>query len=670
MDRNGGDGGVWRAFNTGLNYIYGSLANARRDGPTPPPREDASTRYGPRTSIDWFEEAPPDLNNIVTACITYITRGLLSLPIVVEDADGKQQDNHPALELLRQPAAGHTGKTMLQQFIGSALMFGDGFIIIERENLRPTSLRWVPSHAMTSLRETADAWEGGFLYHTGRADIPKLLDDVIWWRYALDWRDPLRSRSPISSSAYDVFIDQEAHLFAAQTLHGAIGAGGVFTTPQPLTDEQIASLRSQFSRSQGGDRRGLPKIMGGGMTLVTPSLTPADAKLRDISLGPEARIPAQYGVNAQALSLEVGQRLNAFATKREADQDAWSNGILPHGDIIADVLTQQWLWREFNNARNLRIRFDHSKVRLLQDSEDAIQARAIAPWREGLTRRNEAREKMGEPPIAGALGQEFSRPPLTPSLNMRAPASLNLQDSPAERVRAALAALAAARTADVEPPIAAALVAQAERALSAAAAAAAAGTTPTPEMLIAGFADDVGAVTLAAAETTAQGATAAINAAAVLPDEVAVSDVTRLLVRDRASARLRTMTDDRYTKWQIFVRSRVEMDWSLEQIIEGGGPTPPGTPYRPGLREILTDGEAYRNQARTIARTESAYAMGEASANAYAEAGVTHVLISDGDEWDAPCMAANGQTWPIEDYAANILSHPNCTRVASPAPTA
>ena len=76
--------------------------------------------------------------------------------------------------------------------------------------------------------------------------------------------------------------------------------------------------------------------------------------------------------------------------------------------------------------------------------------------------------------------------------------------------------------------------------------------------------------------------------------------------------------------------------------------------------------EDYRGQARTIARTESAYATAESATAQYADVGVRRVLISDGQDFDAACAAAHGQVWLTEEWAARPLEHPNCRRTASP----
>jgi len=66
-----------------------------------------------------------------------------------------------------------------------------------------------------------------------------------------------------------------------------------------------------------------------------------------------------------------------------------------------------------------------------------------------------------------------------------------------------------------------------------------------------------------------------------------------------------------------------------------------------------------------ISRTEvtSAYNLG--AIGQYRDVGVQTVKVSDGDV-DAPCAAANGATWTLEEAEGNPVSHPHCTRVFIP----
>lgn len=92
-----------------------------------------------------------------------------------------------------------------------------------------------------------------------------------------------------------------------------------------------------------------------------------------------------------------------------------------------------------------------------------------------------------------------------------------------------------------------------------------------------------------------------------------------------------------------------------------------GTDDHAGLASIVE--ESYANRARTIARTELAYAQAAGTVGRYRGAGVDRVTIYDGgaEDSDDICNQLNGTVQTLAWYAANPIQHPNCVRAAAPA---
>lgn len=67
-----------------------------------------------------------------------------------------------------------------------------------------------------------------------------------------------------------------------------------------------------------------------------------------------------------------------------------------------------------------------------------------------------------------------------------------------------------------------------------------------------------------------------------------------------------------------------------------------------------------------IARTETASIQNQGSLNRFKKNRITHVLVSDGHDFDEACAEADGQIWTIEYASTHELEHPNCTRSFSP----
>jgi hypothetical protein len=66
--------------------------------------------------------------------------------------------------------------------------------------------------------------------------------------------------------------------------------------------------------------------------------------------------------------------------------------------------------------------------------------------------------------------------------------------------------------------------------------------------------------------------------------------------------------------------------------------------------------------AETIALSEAVHAYNEGTLSVAEELGVSEVYVTDGDDHDEPCKAANGSVWDIAHARDNRLEHPNCRR--------
>lgn len=102
-----------------------------------------------------------------------------------------------------------------------------------------------------------------------------------------------------------------------------------------------------------------------------------------------------------------------------------------------------------------------------------------------------------------------------------------------------------------------------------------------------------------------------------------------------------------------------EQSLSLSQFVNGADD------YA-GLASIVE--ESYANRARTIARTELAYAQNTATFTRYQGAGVDRVTVLDNgvEDSDPVCTELNGTVQTLAWAKANPLQHPNCLRTFAP----
>lgn len=102
-----------------------------------------------------------------------------------------------------------------------------------------------------------------------------------------------------------------------------------------------------------------------------------------------------------------------------------------------------------------------------------------------------------------------------------------------------------------------------------------------------------------------------------------------------------------------------ENSLSLSQFVNGDED-------HPGLAQIVE--QTYQNRARTIARTELAFAQNDATLTRFEGVGVTHVEVFDNgvEDSDPRCTELNGTIQSLAWARANPLQHPNCLRTFAP----
>ena len=102
--------------------------------------------------------------------------------------------------------------------------------------------------------------------------------------------------------------------------------------------------------------------------------------------------------------------------------------------------------------------------------------------------------------------------------------------------------------------------------------------------------------------------------------------------------------------------------WTTERLKAIIGPAieagEPAAVVSAAIREAAIFDEV---RAAKIAHSETSYVLNAAQNVAYKAMDVPRVLVTDGDG-DAVCAAANGAEWTLDEMAANLLGHPDCSR--------
>lgn len=365
----------------------------------------ALSRILPGSQRDWSREAGDlMLNSVIAAGMDWYARNFHQCRAVVlaqVEAETEEVEDHPLLELLRRPMPGVAASTFWMWMHTDYKLFGNAYARKVRAGGSVIALQYLPQDMVAPNGDG----ERPLTHYTYRPDgreftIP--VEDIIHWRYGRDPLDIRLGRSPLQSALREVATDNAASTAAFSLLrNGAmpsiiIGPDGK-DTGIGMSPEEARGLKRQVRADFTGDNAGGVAVLSEGFKMERVSLTPSDLALDTVRMLPEERICAVIGVNPMVLGLGSGLERSTYSNFERAQQAAWEDGMIPLVRSLAEILTESLL-PEYGDDTSLRVDFDLSEVRALQDDMSGESKRAVSLWTAGLADRAEAKRIAGLQP--------------------------------------------------------------------------------------------------------------------------------------------------------------------------------------------------------------------------------------------------------------------------------
>jgi HK97 family phage portal protein len=349
-------------------------------------------------------------NSAVQATLSWIARTFPEAPTALFEKLGAGEeelvDDHELVDLLRQPNPFYGGETLWAATLLDYHTDGDAYWLKIRRGTTSSvaQLWWVPHQLMEPKRDDDQVFITHYDYTPGGSAAPQRLEveDVVHFRNGLDPDNPMKGRAPMRAVLAEVFTDEEAAAYTASILRNH-GVPGLVIAPKAAGDasgsvpaDDIKATKQYVSEAFTGDNRGGPLVLGDPVDVTAFGFNPDQMDLKSIRRVPEERITAVLGVPAIVVGLGAGLDRSTFANYAEAREAAYESRIIPDQRILAGTLQTQLL-PDFNlEGRRFRIGFDLSDVRVLQEDEDRIHARAREDWKAGLITRARALRAIGE----------------------------------------------------------------------------------------------------------------------------------------------------------------------------------------------------------------------------------------------------------------------------------
>ncbi|ANS05734.1 portal protein [uncultured Mediterranean phage] len=346
-----------------------------------------------------------DSNAAVMACVRWASRTFPEAPPMLRRMNDQREAEpvfeHAFLDLLDRPNPYYSGAQLWKATIAQFVLNGNAYWRKIRSAAgRTVELWWIPNgiiepkwpHTGSEFITHYDYFPNGF---PERLEV----EDVVHFRDGMDPQNMRKGLSPLASIFREVFTDDEASNYTAALLRN-MGVPGVVISPgndATSLSGDAEALKAQFKERFGGDSRGEPIVMSGPTKIETFGFHPEQMNLRELRKLPEERITAVMGIPAIVVGLGAGLDRSTFANMAEAREMAYESFLIPNQRLIAADMKTQLLPDFEGDTKRLRVGFDLSEVRVLQEDRDKLAIRANTMVNGGWVKVSEGRSMMGLP---------------------------------------------------------------------------------------------------------------------------------------------------------------------------------------------------------------------------------------------------------------------------------
>lgn len=364
----------------------------------------------PATRVDYAKEVGDGMgSSVLSGPLNFVMRTFPEAPPVVERYSGeewKPEPTHKLLHRLSRPNPYYSGRT-LWTCLSLDLCFGNAYILKLR-NLagEVVQLWWAPRQMIEpKWPQDGSKFISHYEYSAGGIKTPIRPEDVVHVRFGLDPRNPRMGLSPLGALMREIAVDDHAANFTASILKNLGIIGLVISPEKGMTNPEALKEVKEYVRTQfTGDRRAEPLVATGPtkVDLLQYNLQGFDVSpIRDVS---EERICAALGIPAAVVGFGTGlHQTKVGATMKEMRQLAWTSGIIPLQDTVADELDRSLLpdfegsmaTHDWDAEQDARVRFDTSKVRALWENTNEKHTRVREDFEAKIIDRAEARRETG-----------------------------------------------------------------------------------------------------------------------------------------------------------------------------------------------------------------------------------------------------------------------------------
>lgn len=231
---------------------------------------------------------------------------------------------------------------------------------------------------------------------------PQRIDprNVVHFRLGVDPGNYRKGLGPVKMLAREIASDELADQFTNSLLRNSAIPGLIVVPEDGWVDDDVAQqVKARMREEFGNGNQGGIAVLSAGAKVEQFGFDPQSMSLLAIHKHCEERIAAVMNVPAIVAQLGAGLEQSAqFTNFHEAREMFAEDTMLPLWEADSDTLTAHLL-SDFTSQTTLALRYDVTHVRALQQDQSQLYGRLQVGVKGGWLTANEARARVGLPPI-------------------------------------------------------------------------------------------------------------------------------------------------------------------------------------------------------------------------------------------------------------------------------
>ena len=356
----------------------------------------------PKIDFETLSKDGYEKNAVIYACVNELASSASEAALVVEQRtrDGwEERPDHALKQLLDTPNPEMSGYEFLFQLTMYDGIAGNMFYEKERSKAGRVVGLWpmwpqrvtilaVDSKPGQRVKRTVEAYE----WTSGTDKIRLPAQDVIHFKRPHP-REKLWGFPPLAAAAREGDTDNSATDFVNAFFTNAGVPFGMFKVEGVIGQPERERVEAAYLRMHSGKERWhRPLILGSGTEWVSMADSFKDMDFPNLRQITETRICMVLQVAPILIGAFSGLERSTFSNFKESEISFWLQTLMPHYRRIQDSLNLH-LAPEF--GRDVRVRFDFSGVKALQEEVKELWERVNAGVEKGWVMVSEARSMAG-----------------------------------------------------------------------------------------------------------------------------------------------------------------------------------------------------------------------------------------------------------------------------------